>query len=105
MIGDFWAPFSFLFSHLEKLASGLPVVFCRGPLWTLSYVDPALLTGRAVECHKLVFSLSYRKRIGLEFMSTILIKKKDVPGKSIGQSVSSAQRCVLYFALPCLANA
>lgn len=73
----------------------------RGSFRTLSYVDPALLTGPAVECHKLVFSLAYRKRDGLEYMTTTLVEKQDVPGKSISHSVGPA----LHFLLLDLANA
>lgn len=68
---------------------------------TLSYVDPALLTGQAVECHKLVFSLAYRKRHGLEFMTTILVEKQDVPGKSISHSVGPALHSFLLYTVPC----
>lgn len=86
------------------LSSGLPVVSRRGSLRTLSYVDPALLTGQEGECHKLVFSLAYRKRDGLEFMTTILVEKQDVPGKSISHSVGPALHSFPLFLL-CLANA
>lgn len=70
--------------------------FLLGPCHTT--IPPFLLDEQS-SATKLVFSLSYRKRDGLGFATTILVEEQDVPGKF--NQVSRASAALLCSVLPC----